>query len=226
MDEGFLIELERMISTRPDVSEEDREHIVSVAKHFASLEYNRQDTHSLEETKKEFDEYLSMVNKIFDDDNSLDVCINSAFTFINGNCYHEVKNINSRGESQLLVFSVFFDDKEFRDGLLKPACVGYARRNPLDDTQVIVNPRQTNTYLVNSYSNDGNVLSVNNADSGLAREIFVNLQKIPATLYHDRSKPLEMKETTNGFTGFFGLALIVVSIAIFVGVLITIGILQ
>lgn len=219
----FFNEWKKLLSTVSNIEsiDLDTESVKEDIMYFAQLESKRQEHSDPEETKKYFKEYLQKIKKIYDSDTTFEDNIKSTFSVDNNKCTHVLEKITNEFSSVLLCAS-FIYDSEFIKGLLIPAVVGYSRRNESSFVEVKPNPRSTMVFIVNSYADNGNSLSINNIDEKFAYEIKYNIEKIPTL--NNTKKDKKDKDYSGGFVGIIELCILTFIVTLVAGIVLALEI--
>ncbi len=171
-----------------------------------------------------YKEYLSQIRSIYKKDTSNDICIHSYFKIKGKKCSHKLIWIED-GNQTVMLTSKFEYDEYFKKNLLIPAIVGYAKRNPMLDTVYSPMPKSTSKFKFESYSNDGNVLTISGIDSSFVKEIDYNIKQIPAVKFNGY-KSEKVISKTQGYIGILELLLLTFVVTTFVGIVIALQIME
>lgn len=137
---------------------------------------------------KLYTDYRQNTARLIDQERETGTYINSQYTVEYGEkplCHHQLESISDKGRTILQQQTFEYND-DFRIGMLEPSIIDYGQRSPLLGSNV--KPNETNPNVANfqTYSENNNMLNINNIDTNYANNIATAMQQIDPVVFNQQ----------------------------------------
>lgn len=137
---------------------------------------------------KLYNDYRQNTTRLIDKERELGTYINSQYTVEYGEkplCHHQLESISDKGRTILQQQTFEYND-DFRTGMLEPSIIDYGQRSPLLGSNV--KPNQNNPHIADfqTYSDNNNMLNINNIDTNYANNIANAMQQIDPVIFNQQ----------------------------------------
>ncbi len=189
-------------SIQEDIPLEDmsKEQLLQLREQIGEIEQTEQDVND-----PAFLDYRQKINSVLESSSS-DAYIRSSFSVYKTSeqqdrCRHTLERVIEGQEKEILLEQDFEYTEHFKNGMLSPSIVDFARRNPINSTHLAPTPNQTPEQIaqgtrsdVQLYGETNQMLSVNNVDTSLATQITNQASQINPDIFMQQQAQLQQMQ--------------------------------
>lgn len=138
---------------------------------------------------KLYNDYRANTTRLIDQERENGAYVSSRYTVEYGDkpaCHHQLESISDNRRTVLQQQTWDYNDT-FRTEMLEPSIVDYAQRSPMMNVEVKPSENNPNVADFQTYSENNNMLSINNIDINYANNISNAIQQIdPVVFNHNK----------------------------------------
>ncbi|MDD4054162.1 MAG: hypothetical protein PHZ20_04990 [Bacilli bacterium] len=166
---------------------------------------------------KLYNDYRANTTRLIDQERENGAYVSSRYTVEYGDkpaCHHQLESISDNRRTVLQQQTWDYNDT-FRTEMLEPSIVDYAQRSPMMNVEVKPSENNPNVADFQTYSENNNMLSINNIDINYANNISNAIQQIDPVVFNQQqalamqSVAPVMTKTMGGFVNVLVLSGIV-----------------